>query len=645
MLRRIKILVITSVLLQTVFSIVSFGQTEFNAAEVIEINSKDYAKIDSLLLPIRRNENQLDQYIIEFQNAEYYEGLTYAFIQKGLMHRNVSEYPEALESLNRAINYAEKCENIDFKVIALNMMGVVHRRKEEVREALDYHKKALELAETKGSNSKTGMRNIAVARNSIGNIYISLRQPELAEKEFVESTKIEEKTGNDLGLAINYQNLGSIYEERGQLDTALMFYRKSMDYNIKINSKLGRVICSNSIGQIYLKQKRYKEALQIIKPTIKEAEEIGDQYYLAMANLNYGWALKEEGNIKESRKYVEKALKQSQDRNMGYFVAESYRVLAEISEKGGNYKEALKFYKLFSENEDKYLNESNQRYVADLILKYDSERKKSQIDILEKENEIANLKLEDNKKIFSIAVICLSLLGGIFFFIYRQNRLRREKEFLALEQKMMRSQMNPHFIFNSLNSIKLYIINNEKDKAVYYLNKFSKLIRTILATSKEKDITLQEELDTMELYLNIENIRFSNKIKFEMHVEDGIETTGIRVPSLILQPFIENSIWHGLSSKEGLKIIKMKVSRYSNKEFLIEIEDNGIGRQKSREIKKSKTLNNKSIGLDLTKQRLDNYFKDSEKEHSLDIVDLSDNKGEACGTKIVLKMPLKVQAA
>ncbi len=636
---------VLTVMIMAVFPFVSLGQKKLNAAEIIEINSKDYAEIDSLLFPIRRDESILAKYLSEFKKSEYNEGLTYIYIQKGLMHRNISEYPEALESLNLAINYANLCENVDFKVIALNMMGVVHRRMEEVREALDLHKKALELAESEGSDSKTGMRNIAVARNSIGNIYISLRQPELAEKEFVESTKIEEKTGNDLGLAINYQNLGSIYEERGKLDTALIFYRKSMDYNVKINSKLGMVICNNSIGQIYLKQQRYKEALSIIKPTIQQAKEIGDKYYLAMANLNYGWALEEEGNIIESKKYVERALSQSKERNMGYFVAESYRILAAISEKEGNYKEALKFSKLYSENEEKYLNESNQRYVADLILKYDSERKKNQIDILEKENEIANLKLEDNQKIFIVATICLSLLCGIFFFVYRQNRLRREKEFLALEQKMMRSQMNPHFIFNSLNSIKLYIINNEKDKAVYYLNKFSKLIRTILATSKEKDITLQEELDTMELYLNIENIRFSNKIKFEMSVEDGIETTGIRVPSLILQPFIENSIWHGLSSKEGLKIIKMKVSRYSNKEFLIEIEDNGIGRQKSREIKASKTLNNKSIGLDLTKQRLDNYFKDSEKEHSLEIVDLSDKKGLACGTKIVLKMPLKSQTA
>src|SRR5690606_5214405 len=110
--------------------------------------------------------------------------------------------------------------------------------------------------------------------------------------------------------------------------------------------------------------------------------------------------------------------------------------------------------------------------------------------------------------------------------------------------------MNPHFIFNSLNSIKLYIINNEKENAVYYLNKFSKFIRKILVASTEKENSLADELDTMKLYMNIENIRFSNEIHFEIHIEDSINTARIKVPSMILQPFLENALWHGLSSKE-----------------------------------------------------------------------------------------------
>ncbi len=125
---------------------------------------------------------------------------------------------------------------------------------------------------------------------------------------------------------------------------------------------------------------------------------------------------------------------------------------------------------------------------------------------------------------------------------------------------MLRSQMNPHFIFNSLNSIKLYIINNEKENAVYYLNKFSKLIRKILMASKEKEITLAEELETMDLYMNIENIRFSNEINYKTNISPDIDLQAIKVPSLILQPFLENALWHGLSSKKDNKNINLEIT-------------------------------------------------------------------------------------
>lgn len=115
---------------------------------------------------------------------------------------------------------------------------------------------------------------------------------------------------------------------------------------------------------------------------------------------------------------------------------------------------------------------------------------------------------------------------------------------------MLRSQMNPHFIFNSLNSIKFYIFNNEKENTVYYLNKFSKLIRKILIASTEKEISLAEESKTMDLYMNIENIRFSNKINYSHSVDKEIEIDSIKIPSLVLLSFLENALWHGLSSKK-----------------------------------------------------------------------------------------------
>ena len=210
---------------------------------------------------------------------------------------------------------------------------------------------------------------------------------------------------------------------------------------------------------------------------------------------------------------------------------------------------------------------------------------------------------------------------------------------LTLEQSMLRSQMNPHFLFNSLNSIKLYIINNETKNAVHYLNKFSKLIRKILEASSLKEIPLEEELETVELYMNIENIRFSNAINFSINVEEGIDTHLIKIPSLILQPFLENALWHGLSSKEGDKSVQLDVSKGRSGFIEISISDNGVGREEAEKLKERKVLKRKSVGIDITKERLDNFSKDYQNSFDVEIVDLFDDSGKAAGTKVILYIP------
>lgn len=198
--------------------------------------------------------------------------------------------------------------------------------------------------------------------------------------------------------------------------------------------------------------------------------------------------------------------------------------------------------------------------------------------------------------------------------------------------------MNPHFIFNSLNSIKLYIINNDKTNAVYYLNKFSKLIRKILMASQEKETSLNEELETMKLYMNIENIRFSNEIEFIVTVDPSINTEVTKIPSMVLQPFLENSLWHGLSSKPDNKKIYLNVSKHSPSYITVEIIDNGIGRIASRKINERKRLNRNSVGIKITKARLANFSESFPNSYTLDIEDLYDGETPS-GTKVTLQIP------
>ena len=220
-------------------------------------------------------------------------------------------------------------------------------------------------------------------------------------------------------------------------------------------------------------------------------------------------------------------------------------------------------------------------------------------------------------------------------------KARYDKELSDLKMASLRSQMNPHFIFNSLNSIKLYIINNEKENAVYYLNKFSKLIRKILASTHEKEISLADELETMKLYLNIENIRFNNEIEYSFTIDKKLPLDTIKLPALILQPFIENAIWHGLSSKKGEKKIEISVEYETLKYVKISIKDNGVGRARSSEINKGKMHKKKSIGIKLTEERLNNFAKDYQNNCTLTFTDLLDATNASLGTKVELLIPLK----
>jgi LytS/YehU family sensor histidine kinase len=219
-------------------------------------------------------------------------------------------------------------------------------------------------------------------------------------------------------------------------------------------------------------------------------------------------------------------------------------------------------------------------------------------------------------------------------------KMRYDKELAELKVSALRSQMNPHFIFNSLNAIKRYIIDNEKENAVFYLNKFSKLIRKILASTMEKETSLAEELETMKLYMNIENIRFHNDIDFKINIDSSLNASSIKLPSLITQPFIENALWHGLSLKKDHRELRIDVQKNSPSQLQITIMDNGIGRDRSTAIKNKKLLKRNSIGIKLSQERLQHFSKNYKADSAIIFTDLFENKTPS-GTKVTLLIPLE----
>ena len=247
------------------------------------------------------------------------------------------------------------------------------------------------------------------------------------------------------------------------------------------------------------------------------------------------------------------------------------------------------------------------------------------------------------------SLVFLSLLGiGISFYRYRFNQIsEREaiktslnKRIAEVKMEALRAQMNPHFMFNALTSINLFVLKNDTDAASFYLNKFSKLMRDVLDHSRSELITVEEEINTLKLYVEIEKMRFKENFTFKFDIDPEARLNEFKIPPLIIQPYVENAIWHGLKNKkEGEALLTIKVFEDA-KYFNIIVEDNGIGRDKAKEIKESNIIRHKSHGLKLTEERIKYFNETYAVQSSLETNDLKNANHEAIGTQIVYKIKI-----
>jgi two-component sensor histidine kinase len=231
---------------------------------------------------------------------------------------------------------------------------------------------------------------------------------------------------------------------------------------------------------------------------------------------------------------------------------------------------------------------------------------------------------------------------------YRINSIKRKQkeefdrkvEMSKIELKALRAQMNPHFIFNSLNSIQHYIFNSKSDEAIKYLSKFARLVRTILNNSNKPTVTVGEDLEALRLYLELEQMRFEEKFDYEITVDPSVDADYDIMPPLLIQPYVENAILHGLNPKPGRG--KLTISFRSDSSSLIcTITDNGIGREKASEIKRTMPVSkHKSMGMKITEDRLRILNEVNNSNLSVNVTDLKDEKGEAAGTKVELYIPI-----
>ena len=607
--------------------------------QIFENLPANYTELHKILEEVSEDTIALNYFQERSDENKYLTGSVYALNQKGNYYRQIGNIEEAVTLHTIALNIAETNDNIDLKIISLNMLGLDFRSNSAIKGALDYHQEALDIAESVENPSVCIKRSVNTAIHGIGDIYKSLGQYDLAIDYFRKSLSYEEKLRNSEGIAINYQNIGECLEAIGELDESLKHYESSLLVNENVGSDRIHVVSKYGIAHVYVHQDKLDEAMEILQSILPTAENLNDQEILSSVYIHLGWAHLRLNELEEANEFLLKGLEIAEKFNMLGNISQANTFLHDLHGELGDYEKSLEYYKASESAERSIANDRNRRYVFDVISRSESEKRSSQIEMLAKENEIVKLRLRRNKNTLLISALLLALFTIILYILYRQYQLKSDKKLLTLEQSMLRSQMNPHFLFNSLNSIKLYIINNETKNAVHYLNKFSKLVRKILEASSLKEIKLAEELETVDLYMNIENIRFSNEINFKIKIDDGIDPHLVKIPSLILQPFLENALWHGLSAKEGEKRVQLHVSNGQPGYIHIAIEDNGIGREAAEDLKERKVLKRKSVGIDITKERLDNFSKDYQNTFEVEIIDLFDDTGKASGTKVVLHIP------
>lgn len=215
-----------------------------------------------------------------------------------------------------------------------------------------------------------------------------------------------------------------------------------------------------------------------------------------------------------------------------------------------------------------------------------------------------------------------------------------QQKMTEVEMQALRAQMNPHFIFNCLNSINRYIVKSDQTTASLYLTKFAKLIRLILDNSNCKNVILTNELEALKLYIEMEALRFDKKFTYEIIVEPNLGTDTIELPPLIIQPYVENAIWHGLLHKESSGHLSISVSMAGDSMLQCIIEDNGVGREMAKNLKSKTATSRKSLGMQLTENRLSLLNKHAELNASVEIIDLQNGGNEAVGTKVVLRIPV-----
>tara|TARA_R110000796_G_C14546078_1_gene433401 strand:- start:76 stop:2085 length:2010 start_codon:yes stop_codon:yes gene_type:complete len=562
-------------------------------------------------------------------------------------------YPSSIEYFSKALEFGKLIGKAEYVGGAYNGLGIVYKRLGDYPQSLIYYSESLKLYD-----SIDAQISIANTLDNIGVLYDLMHEPEKSMEYYQRSLKIYDQQDDPLSKISTKANIGVLFLGQNRYEEALKIFTD----NWRSYDSLGRVAATisprSNAGFVLIKLKRYDEAENILLgalKTAKESEMLQEQ--TDILNNLYEIAI-ETGKINQALQYAKKYSILAEHLGSKKFTAASYAILAEIYEKLGKYPKALSAYKMHKAWSDSLFNEDKERAFNAQEVK---------VEVLQKNKQLAeqNLRMdylqervtqEERLKWMLVIISVLLLALGILFYqkfserkkvnkvlSIKNNEISEQKSHIEemnfqLENRMLRAQINPHFIFNSLSSIQHFITSSDKTSALKYLTKFSKLLRQVLESSISGNVVMREEVNLLKMYLDLEALRFDNSFNYTIHVDPALDVEMIKIPTMIIQPLVENALLHGLIPK--LNNRKLSVSFRKNKESLeIEIEDNGIGRSASKKLQKNQIHKNPSRGLSLTQLRLNSIKVKYGRESEIYYTDLLEN-GKSQGTRVTIKLPI-----
>jgi len=555
----------------------------------------------------------------------------------GVTYYSKGDLENASKFYKKSITVYEEIGNPKRGLTSLNNIAVISTIQGRYLEALENYNKSLILQ--REDNEKD---DIATTLHNMGIVYSEMEQYTKALTYFEEALQINKELESKLKIAISLNSIGGTYVDLKKHKKGLEYLNEALILNKEINNEKSLVACHNAIGDVQIILNEPRLALSHFKTSLALSVSAGDKRNIGISHISLAEVY---FRLKDYPTAMQHALEGKQIVDKLEMLAEQKEVnhtLSKIYEATRNFKKALSSHQLYKSLNDSLFNKENIEKMTQLEYEYKYKQRLDSASIRElkltKTVKDTSQDLQKSKRNYLWAIIVFLLvsilLGGIIFYLKFRN-IKSETQNIVIEQKLLRSQMTPHFIFNSLSVLQGMILNKEEEKSVTYLSKFSKLLRIILENSRDKMVLLSQELAAVENYLALQNLE-NQSYGYTISVEKNIEVPLFKIPPMLIQPFVENAIEHAFGNQTDTRQINVHLN-YIDKKLVCTITDNGIGIDSQNTAKrKDKT----SLATTITSERLKILSKGFKIEGSVTIEDRQIYREQ--GTVVTLIIPYKM---